>query len=202
MEEDTMLNKLNLLNPLVLAAIAVLLNVPVAHAVPITYVASLDGPSENPVNASPATGSAIVTLDVDANKLQVEVTFSGLLGTVTAAHIHCCVLPPGNVRVATTLPTFPGFPSGVTSGSYDQTFDTTLASTYNPAFITANGDVAGAEAALAAGLSAGQAYLNIHTSVFGGGEIRGFLVPEPQSYALIAIGLLGLACARTRRWCR
>lgn len=195
-----MLNKLNLLNPLVLAAIAVLLNVPIAHAVPITYVASLDGPSENPANISPATGSAIVTLDVGADTLRVQVTFSGLLGTVTVAHIHCCVLPPRNVGVATTLPTFPGFPSGVTSGSYDQTFDTTLASTYSAAFITANGGTAAsAEAALAAGLEAGQAYLNIHTTQFPGGEIRGFLVPEPESYALIGIGLIGLMYARTRQ---
>jgi len=31
---------------------------------------------------------------------------------------------------------------------------------------------------LFAAIAAGEAYLNIHTSTFGGGEIRGFLVPE------------------------
>jgi hypothetical protein len=42
--------------------------------------------------------------------------------------------------------------------------------------VTANGGTtAGAEAALLAGLEAGQAYLNIHTTMFPGGEIRGFL---------------------------
>ena len=63
-------------------------------------------------------------------------------------------------------PTFSGFPLGVTSGSFMQTFDMTQASSYNPAFVTANGGtVAGAEAALLAGLHAGTAYLNIHTSM-------------------------------------
>jgi hypothetical protein len=41
--------------------------------------------------------------------------------------------------VATTLPTFAGFPLGVTSGTYINTLDLTLASSYNPAFVTANG---------------------------------------------------------------
>jgi len=35
------------------------------------------------------------------------------------------------------------------------------------------GTAAGAEAALVGGLAAGQAYFNIHTSPFPGGEIRG-----------------------------
>ena len=47
---------------------------------------------------------------------------------------------------------------------------------YNLAFVTAHGGTtASAAAALLAGLEAGQAYLNIHTTMFPGGEIRGFL---------------------------
>ena len=64
------------------------------------------------------------------------------------------------------------------------TFDTSLDSTYNPDFVTANGgSVDAAEAALAASLAAGTAYLNIHSTVFPGGEIRGFLrvVPVPDA---------------------
>lgn len=95
--------------------------------------------------------------------------------------------------VATTVPTFPGFPLGVTTGTYLQTFDLTLASTYNPAFITAHGGtVAGAEAAFIAGLLSGQTYLNIHTAQFPGGEIRGQLqaVPEPATLLLMGTGLM------------
>ena len=74
-----------------------------------------------------------MTFDDVANTLRVKVTFSGLLGNVTASHIHCCTATPfaGNVGVATQTPTFVGFPSGVSAGSYDQTFDTTMATTFS-----------------------------------------------------------------------
>src|ERR1035441_9141981 len=76
--------------------------------------------------------------------------------------IHCCTALPdaGNAGVATTTPTFTNFPLGVTSGSYDFTYDLTAAGTYNPAFVTAEGSVAIAEAALLGGIAAGDSYLN------------------------------------------
>ena len=146
---------------------------------PITYTANLDGPSEFPPNASPGTGFARVVFDSIAHTLDVHVTFSGLLGTTTASHIHAATASPftGNAGVATQVPTFVGFPLGVTSGTYDHSFDTSLASTWNPAFITANGGtVQAAEAAFGAALADGKAYFNIHSTMFPGGEIRGFLV--------------------------
>ena len=58
----------------------------------------------------------------------------------------------------------------------DHTFDLTLTASYNAPFVTANGGTAaGAEAALLAGIAAGKAYFNIHTTVVPGGEIRTFL---------------------------
>jgi hypothetical protein len=168
-----------------------------AHADVIVFRANLDGPTE-PTN-SPGIGTAVVDFDTIANTMRVRVNFSGLLAGVTAAHIHSATPTPGTgtAGVATTLPTFPGFPSGVTSGSYDNTLDMTMASSYNPAFVTANGGtIPSAEAALLASLKAGTSYLNIHTSLNPGGEIRGFLLAVPEPSSLVLLGALGLvACA-------
>lgn len=168
------------------------------------YTTLLDGSSEAPPNASPGTGMAKVTVDFDLVTMKVEASFSDLQGNVTAAHIHCCTALPGagTIGVATTLPSFPDFPLGVTLGTYDHTFDMTDASSYNPAFITANGGtVSGAFNALVAGLDGGSAYANIHSNIFPGGEIRGFLtlVPEPEAYAMLLAGLAMIGVVARRR---
>lgn len=175
------------------------------YAAPVEFFATLSGANETPTpTGSPGTGFADVVFDPAAHSLHVQVTFSGLLAPTTVAHIHCCGAQTQTLLVATTVPTFPGFPLGVTAGTYDQTFDTSLASTYNPAFVTmfGGGTVAGAEAALFNGMVAGQSYLNIHTAQFAGGEIRGpLLTPEPGTLLLLGAGLTALAQRlwRTRR---
>ena len=177
---------------------------PVTAAIHV-FTASLKGSDERPPAATPGTGFGVVTIDDVANTMRVEVDFSGLLGTTVASHIHCCAPLHTNAGVATTVPTFPGFPLGVTAGSYDQTFDMTLASSYNPAFVTAHGGtVDQARTDLFAGILGTQAYLNVHSSVFPRGEIRGQLfarVPEPASWAMMiaGFGLLGGAQRARRR---
>ena len=155
-----------------------------SRAETLTFIASgpaapgLSGLNETPAHPeSHGIGAALITWDTVTNIMTVNATFNGLTTPNTAAHIHCCVNPPGNAGVATTVPTFTGFPSGTTSGTYTRAFDMLQASSYNPAFITSHGGtVASAAAALLAGMRAGQSYLNIHTTMFGSGEIRGFLV--------------------------
>ena len=174
------------------ASLVFLLLASAAHAQ--TYTATLSGANENPAVASPGTGSTTVVISGTAHTLQVAATFSGLTSNTTAAHIHCCVPPTANAGVATTTPSFVGFPLGVTSGSMNQTYDMTQAGSWNPAFITANGGTpAGAEAALLAGIAAGQAYFNIHTVNNTGGEIRGNLTPA-TSVPTLPEWMLGL-CA-------
>jgi hypothetical protein len=169
-----------------------------ATATPITFTANLIGANESPPTGSPGTGHATVVLDPVANTLHVDVTFSGLEAGTTASHIHCCLPSPEapgiNVGVATTTPTFPGFPLGVTSGTYSHDFSLLDAGTYNPAFVTLEGGTTlGARNALVAGIEAGETYLNIHTTLFPNGEIRGFLVPEAATLLLLSSGLAGLA---------
>ena len=178
-----------------------------AAAHQLVYVASLSGANEAPPNASLGIGSTTVTLDIDNMTMRVQASFSGLTGNTTASHIHCCTLLPGvsTAGVATVTPTFTGFPAGVKAGSYDHTYDMALATSYNAAFVTATGSVLNAWTALMNGIADGKAYLNIHTSAVGSGEIRGFLaavpsaVPLPAALPLFATAL-GIAGGLRRRY--
>ena len=77
-----------------------------------------------------------------------------------------------------------GFPLAM-AGTYDNTFTSGFSGTHTFASLLANAE-------------AGLTYLNVHTSTFPRGEIRGQLVPEPGSLALL-MGGLGLLSLRLRR---
>lgn len=176
---------------------------PAAQAAVLIFGAELSGLNEVPANISAGTGSGVVTFDDGADTLRIKIDFAGLTGTTTVAHIHCCVGPDGNAGVATTIPSFPDFPAGVTSGGYDRTFSLADITFYNPAFIASSGGTVDlARAALITGLSDRQAYLNIHTTDFPAGEMRGQLaaVPETATWMMMiaGFGLVGGAI-RSRR---
>jgi hypothetical protein len=190
------------MKPSIALATLVIATLPVAQAA-TTYRATLSPE----VLGATGSGTVQVIYDDVAQTLSIDSSFSGLSGTTTVAHIHCCVAVPGvgTVGVAVTPGTLPGFPVGVSSGSYSSgPLDLTLVGTFTAGFVTtfAGGVLANAEAALVAGMDAGTAYFNVHSTAFPPGEIRGFLapIPEPSTYALMALGLAAVgAVARRRR---
>jgi len=107
------------------------------------YSATLDGLQEVPANASSGSGSGLFSLD-GANVLHYNIVFSGT-ATETAAHIH----GPANVGVNAGV-IFP-LPSG------------------SPKI----GTVGPLTAVQVGYLNAGLLYVNIHSTAFPGGEIRG-----------------------------
>jgi hypothetical protein len=162
-------------------ASAMMLSTAAANAT-LIFQATLSGAAQG----SSATGAATVTLENDNTTLDVDVTFSGLIGgPATAAHIHCCAPATGTAPVV--LP-FTGFPSAP-SGTYVHTFDLTT-------------DLTGITvASFLANLESGLAYVNIHNTQFPAGEIRGqlALVPEPSAIGILGLGAVAVFTTRRRR---
>jgi len=159
------------------------------------YSFNLDAMQEVlPPSSSPAVGSFQLTVDDVANTISFGMAAFNFMGTVTAAHIH--------IGLA-------GSNGGVVYNLYNLS---------NP--LLNNADSSGlvffmpnsfgfASAAKPVGLLAGAInaapwnyYVNVHTTFKPTGEIRGQLapIPEPGTYALLAIGLgvIGVAARRRR----
>lgn len=168
-----------------------------------SWSGTLSGANEAPPNLSTATG--FVSMSLSGTMLSLSLNWSGLSGNVSAGHIHCCTNPGTNVGVAVG---FLGLPAS-TSGSYMNTFDLSLASTYTNGFLVGfgGGTAGGAAAALVNGLNAGTAYVNLHNPQFPGGEIRANVVtvpttvvtPEPASMIMLAAGLIAVGAAVRRK---
>ncbi|MBW2397186.1 MAG: CHRD domain-containing protein [Deltaproteobacteria bacterium] len=156
------------------AAIAIVIAGPAA-AVVVPLSAAMNGAQANAGGGtgSPGTGSATITFDTGTNMLTWSVTWSGLLGTPTLMHFHGPALPNQNAGAQVGI--------GVAGPP-----------------VVGN---AALSAGQAADLLAGLWYLNLHTTAFAGGEIRGQVlsVPEPTTLALVGGGLFLLAVRRRRQ---
>ncbi len=121
-----------------------------AIAADVMYTASLKSSQEVPPNDSKGSGTANLTYDPAAKKLSFKITYSGLSGPATAAHIHGPAEPGKNAPVVIV-------------------FDNPASPIEGSATLTD---------AQAADLSAGTDYINVHTAEHKGGEIRGQIMPS------------------------
>lgn len=141
--------------------------------------AFLDGLQEVGPNASPGTGQFNGTLDdVTGDFTVTSGAYQGLVAGTQAVHLHG--LAPVGVNAAVIIGLTldaPGSTTGTFSGAGVLT------------------------APQIAGLLAGNTYINIHTTAFPGGEIRGqvAVVPEPGSIILLASGAIAVAALARRR---
>jgi hypothetical protein len=161
-----------------------------SQAALIDFHADMIGSNEVPPNASRASGPANFALDTAAGTLSVVLGFAGLSPLATGAHIHCCTGPGMNAPIVLPFSSADSFPFGVTGGSFVHTYDlsTSLTGISVADFL--------------AGLEAGQAYANIHTSIFPGGEIRGQIIPtipEISTWAMMFLGFASVGYMTYRR---
>lgn len=129
-----------------------------ARAQVVELRATINQAQENPATGSPATGTAIMLYDVRQNTFDLFVSINGMTNTATASHIHEAA---------------PGLNGPVVAGLGAEAVYTRAGANLTAKFfnVTYLGDKLR--------LLQGSAYFNIHTAQFGGGEIRGQLIPRP-----------------------
>jgi Cu/Zn superoxide dismutase len=113
--------------------------------------ATLSAAQEVPPTKSSGAGTADFTLDPSTKQLSWKISYSGLTGDATAAHIHGPAAPGAKAGVVVNLA-----PSGLKNPIEGST-------TLTDAQV---GD-----------LTSGKDYVNIHTAQNKGGEIRGQITP-------------------------
>ncbi len=144
-----------------------------AQATVYNFNFPIEGSQEVPVVVTPGSGTGSVTYDDVSNELSWTITYSGLTGTATLSHFHGPAPVGVNAGVQVNIADLSG---GIASPMVGMTTITEVQET---------------------DLLDGLWYVNIHSTFAGGGEIRGQVVPEPASLALLAGG--GLLVLRRRR---
>lgn len=154
---------------LVLAGMFTLLLSAQAHAQTLTYTATLSGSNEAPpVAATGAGGFATVTVNLTAQTIAWVVDVYNLPSGVTAGHIHA-----GGVGVAGPVVVNFVVPTSASN-------DFRISGSAGAADVVARAaQGVNTWEDLVQALATGHAYVNVHSQVNPGGEIRGQLVLKP-----------------------
>jgi len=160
---------------LVLAATVVAFGMTPTPAHAQTIHADLVGYQEVPALSTGAAGAFRAQIDKSANTLTYELTYENFVTTVQQAHIH--VGQPGvSGGIAIFLCTNLGNGPAGTPACPSPTG--TVSRTVGPADVvgpTGQGIAAGEFLEVLDAIRAGVAYVNVHSTTFPGGEIRGQL---------------------------
>ncbi len=149
-----------------LLSILALLATPLAALAQEEFAAELSGDAEVPPVTTDGSGSATVTISDDESSISFDVTFQDLSGPATMAHIHYGAADEaGPVLIWLTE-------VGTTDGSFESPISGTADET---AFMPVDGGPQSFAEALQA-IRDGNTYVNIHTEMNPGGEIRGQLM--------------------------
>jgi hypothetical protein len=155
---------------LALALVATAVATPQMQSQIVTLKATLTGADENPIIQTGAHGDATVVIDRGAGTIKYEVNIYNLPSGVTASHIH--VSPKGiNGPIVFDFVVPPQV-----SGDF-QLSGTVSSSALQPR--PAQGILTFEDAIFS--IASGVAYVNVHTQINPGGEIRGQLCPTSAS---------------------
>jgi CHRD domain len=134
--------------------------------------ADLTGYQEVPALSTDGAGTFRAVISRSADEIRYELTYGSLVGTATESHIHFgqrAVNGGVSVFLCTNLGDGPaGTQACPTSGTVTGTIRPT--DVIGPA---AQGIAPGEFAELVRAMRAGVTYVNVHSSVYAGGEIRG-----------------------------
>ena len=160
-----------------------LLAAPIASADEETVIAGLSGFREVPSISSPASGHFEAVIDRKAGTITYELSYSGLTGDVQQAHIHVGQRSVnGGVSVFLCQTEASPDPTGLAPQCPQRGKVTGMAQAANMIAgpIVAQGVEPGQFNELLRAIRAGVAYVNVHSSTFPGGEVRGQLrLKEP-----------------------
>ena len=155
-----------------------------------------NGPEPDGSTNSPGTGSGTITYDSSTNVVSYSLQWDGLVGDLTKLHVHGPATENmSNPQHVIEIFGPPAVPSELiaTAGSVvgSQELTTLIQPGFDPLEPSDILDI----------MTSGQAYLNVHTTVFGTGEIRGNLgvpLPEPPAATLVGCGILAFGILRRR----